>query len=405
MVNKQKKCVDEDSVDNANLKKKTKRDPDKPRMPRFMLFLMILFVLNFVLTAASLVITSRDNITYTPERLLDFLNVVLEIVIFWFVMRRYKIVRPFTLGLVVFNVVVIWGYHFAFNGFGSFDNAATDTFPNIILGLYFGLSKKACAYLSKPFTTERDPNPFEAGKLKIDRRRWPFYRNLIIYFCVFSLLGHWFEAGCSKLMEIGIIKGEVDYSNTMMWRDWFYPYPMHGFAVVMIALLLYPFWQWLLKKCKTRALAYAISFFTNMMVCVCIEFFMGLAVNSNLQLWNYTNMPFNFMGQVCLQNALGFGAAASAIAWFAYPALERLIARVPRNVMNVVFVFVVAAYMIPQTLYLVDPPELPDADFEYSVYAGDSADNVSLSANVNTSKNESTGSNESGFHFNLNLNE
>ncbi len=331
----------------------------KPKMPGFMKFLMVLFVFNFLLTAVSLVLVSRDNITYTPSRLLDFLNVVLEVVIFWMVRCRFKAARICTIALSIFNMLVIWGVHFALNSTASIDNATIDSIPNIILLLYFALSNKTRAYLNLPFTLEGNEVAKRTRQTVIDRKKWPFYRNLIIYFCVFSLLGHWFEAGCSKLMEIGLIQGEVDYSNTMMWRDWFYPYPMHGFAVVLIALLLYPFWCWLLKRCKRRASAYAISFFANMLVCVCIEFFMGLAVNSNLQLWNYTNMPFNFMGQVCLQNALGFGIAASLIAWWVYPALERLCAHIPKNVMNLVLVFTLAAYMIPQTLYLIDPPKIP----------------------------------------------
>lgn len=366
----------------------------KPKMPRFMKFLMVLFVLNFILTAVALVLTSRNDVTYTPVRLLDFFNVVLEVVIFWLVCCRFKVARVCTMALAVFNMVVMWSVHFALNPNASIDNVTTECIPNIILLLYFGLSKKARAYLTQPFTLQNNEVAKATRETVIDRRKWPFYRNLIIYFCVFSLLGHWFEAGCSKLMELGVIKGEVDYSNTMMWRDWFYPYPMHGFAVVLIALLLYPFWRWLLKKCPRRAFAYGISFMANMLVCVCIEFFMGLAVNSNLQLWNYTNMPFNIMGQVCLQNALGFGVAASLIAWWVYPALERLCARVPKNAMNVIFVFTVAAYMIPQTLYLIDPPDIPDQEFHFEInIGGEDGDGGGGEGSGNTNINTNGGAN------------
>lgn len=67
---------------------------------------------------------------------------------------------------------------------------------------------------------------------------------------------------------------------------------------------------------------------------------MGLIVNADLQLWDYTENFGNIMGQVCLQNTLAFGVAASIIAWFVYPMMEKWIARVQRDIMNIVFVVV-----------------------------------------------------------------
>jgi predicted PurR-regulated permease PerM len=68
-------------------------------------------------------------------------------------------------------------------------------------------------------------------------------------------------------------------------------------------------------------------------------------------------MPFNFMGQVCLTNSLLFGVAASVIAWWVYPMLERAIARVRPATMNIVFVVVVIAGGILFSLYAIAPPE------------------------------------------------
>ena len=34
----------------------------------------------------------------------------------------------------------------------------------------------------------------------------------------------------------------------MLFRDWLYPFPMHGIAVVLIALILWPLKEWLRKR-------------------------------------------------------------------------------------------------------------------------------------------------------------
>ena len=91
-----------------------------------------------------------------------------------------------------------------------------------------------------------------------------------------------------------------------------------------------------------------------MLFCTAIEFTDGMLFNRNLQLWNYSDIPFNFMGQICLQNAIGFGVAATLIAYVVYPYLELLIARIPPDIMNVVSVGIFAFYAILMAVYVID---------------------------------------------------
>jgi hypothetical protein len=157
-------------------------------------------------------------------------------------------------------------------------------------------------------------------------------------------------------IKAGLVGGEYDPSNTMLWRDWFYPFPMHGMAVILIGVALYPLWHWLVGK-TSPFIGSAISFVCNGIACGTIEFVCGLMWNADLQNWDYTPMPFNFMGQVCLQNAIGFGLASSVIAWWLYPTMERMIARVRPAVMNIVCVVVAIAGGILFSLYAISPPE------------------------------------------------
>ena len=161
-----------------------------------------------------------------------------------------------------------------------------------------------------------------------------------------------------QFIIMGLVQGEYDASNTILWRDWLYPFPMEGAAVVIIALVLYPFFLWLKKKFtgKKRWLAYVISFFAGALLCTLIEFSMGLIVNADLQLWDYRDNFCNIMGQVCLQNTTAFGVVAAIITWWVYPLMERWIARVPRDIMNIVFVVVAIFGAILWSLYIINPP-------------------------------------------------
>lgn len=92
---------------------------------------------------------------------------------------------------------------------------------------------------------------------------------------------------------------------------------------------------------------------------------MGLIVNANHELWDYSENFGNIMGQVCLQNALAFGMAASIITWFVYPALERWIARMPSDYMNLVFVIVLVFGGIIWSLYIIEAPKIQSGQYEH----------------------------------------
>ena len=354
----------------------------------FLRVLMTGFTVNIVYCLVSLVATSRNAVAYTPSNLIDWANIVFEALALYFIVRRFKVVRPYVIGYALFNIIAGTVVDLLTGNFGFVEQLLYSGF-DIALIIYFAVSKQVRSLCDRPFSLGRAAAdeqdvlgagwhgwPFlskgEDGKLVRDNAElWAWIRRLLVYYCVFSLAGHWMEAGFCQLIRLGVVSGDYDPGNTMLWRDWFYPFPMEGFAVVVIGLALYPLKEYLVDRMDNHWLPYAISFFANMLLCVAIEFSMGLIVNADHQLWDYSDMFGNIMGQVCLQNALGFGVAASVIAWFVYPMLESLLRRVPNEVMKVVFVLTIAAYAIPQTLYLIDPPD--DADVEAISYDQDAA--------------------------------
>lgn len=336
-------------------------------LPFGLKLLTAIFSINIVITLIILIFSSRDLVEYDAANLFDWLNLVFEAVTLWMVWYRLKITRPFALAYTVFNVVVGTAVHLGMHTMDVGLQLAS-VIPDVVIFLYFLLSKKAREVLTEDLVLDTMELQEEDGMAP--RWSWPFVRNLIMYFCIFSFLGHWMEVSFCLAIKAGLVGGEYDPSNTMLWRDWFYPFPMHGMAVVLIGVLLYPLWRTLVRRTNV-VVGSLLSFVINGVTCGLIEFSFGLLWNADLQNWDYTNMPFNIMGQVCLQNVIGFAFAASVIAWMVYPWLERTLAKLPEAAMNITAVVVLMVFLVAQTLYLVEPPIDYRTELEYALAEDD----------------------------------
>ena len=178
-----------------------------------------------------------------------------------------------------------------------------------------------------------------------------FWRNLAVYFCVFSVVGHWMEAAYCTLIRYGILPGIYDPAS-QIWSDWLYPFPVYGVGAVACVLLFYPIKNALEKRIGSRVAPLLISFVINAFVCTLIELAMGLALNMDYALWDYRGMFGNFMGQVCLQNAVAFGIAATLMTWVVYPAMESGLRKLPKDAVNTAFVGILVGFAILVFLYL-----------------------------------------------------
>ena len=184
---------------------------------------------------------------------------------------------------------------------------------------------------------------------------WPWFRNLVLYYCVFSIIGHWAEIGFCWLIVLGVVMGDYDFTHAQLWDWWLCPYPAEGIAVVLIALLLFPFKEWVLKKTGGRVwLTLIISFLVNMLVCATIDFTTGITANADFQLWDYRELPFNFMGQIVLQNTLVYSIAATFIVWVVYPLMAKWLHRLPSRTANGLFFAFVAFYLFLEVMYYVN---------------------------------------------------
>ena len=129
------------------------------------------------------------------------------------------------------------------------------------------------------------------------------------------------------------------------------------------------------KKLRSKTLSLAISFAINALVCTLIELAMGLMLNQpdasgTYPLWDYSDMFMNFMGQVCLQNAIAFGLVATLMVVFIYPSLEQAFSLVNRSTMSIVFILVTVGFAILFALYCINVL-IPDITVDANVQMQD----------------------------------
>ena len=185
-------------------------------------------------------------------------------------------------------------------------------------------------------------------------KTWTFWRDLLIYFMTFSFLGHWAEILFCRLIIAGVFMGDYDPTNAMLWDQWLFPFSAEGIALAAVVLLLHPVKERLVKAFKGKTLpALVVSFLVNALVCTSIDFLTGITANQDYSLWDYRALPFNFMGQVCLQNSLVYSIAATIIVWVVYPLMDRGLRSMPRSSANMLFFGLAGLYLFEAALHFI----------------------------------------------------
>ena len=283
----------------------------------------------------------------------------------WLIEKRADSTRTFVIAsmsvVIVLSVLdVVFG--------GEFEKiSAVLSLPVVVSGgvlyfagslfiiLYFAFSLRVKEIFVVPLDHSHQPTSDSGEDIYEKPFTWPWFRNLVIYYCSFSIFGHWAEIGFCWLIVLGVVMGDYDFSHAQLWDWWLCPYPAEGIAVVLIAVLLSPIKEWLLKRFNGKLLpALVLSFLINMLVCASIDFITGITANANHELWDYSNLPFNFMGQIVLQNTLVYSIAATFIVWVLYPIMAKALHRMPPRVANGLFVGLVAFYLFLELLYYVN---------------------------------------------------
>ena len=325
----------------------------------FMRFVQFACIAVIVIQAAALLFITKSS-NYDGAWWINFVMLLMMAVTYWIIWNRREHGCTIICAMVIVYLIINLIFYIACGTFspGVF---IVNSFWPIVMLLYFGLSKRAHYTLSRPFKLET-----RASQLKEEEQLWDlknplFWRNLVLYFCIFSVVGHWMEWSVCWLIRWGIVPGTYD-PNSGIWHDMLNPFFVYGAAFVVIGLLLFPIKNKLLHVFKGKvAPALLVSFIVNTLFCAAIELAMGLVLNTppdpvtgKLPLWDYSNMAFNFMGQICLLNTSFFGIMATIMTWLVYPALEKAFSKIPKDVMNIITVVVVVFFVLVVCMYVVN---------------------------------------------------
>lgn len=173
-----------------------------------------------------------------------------------------------------------------------------------------------------------------------------FWRNQVIYFCAFSVIGHWMEiAYCSFMNIFGIVD-----ADSLVWDDPMYPFIVYGVGVLVCALALVPLRIQLVEHMPSVWGAAILFFLITVGVCMVMELGMGLMLNQpdefgTYPLWDNSQLPGNIFGQAWIVNDVGLGAVAMLYTWVIYPLCQKALLHIPNRIMNVVAFAVVVGFV------------------------------------------------------------
>ncbi len=324
------------------------------------------FALYLLASFAYAALCPPSSFAYDLSLLRAVLVAASSAVALWLLHERRRVARWWSLGTVALCVALSAA---DLLGLGAIADAAQIVSLPVAVSVtaieWFGAGVVSYALLFdagviSQLTTEVDLTPAHDSGHTWDmpwRTRvhsWEFWRDLAIYFIVFSFLGHWAEILFCRLIVAGVFMGDYDPTNAMLWDQWLFPFSAEGTALACVVLILHPVKLWLLKSFKGDwRKALPLSFLLNMAVCTSIDFGTGMVANQHYELWDYRRMPFNFMGQVCLQNSLVYSIAATLIVWVVYPAMDTGLRRLPRDVADGLFWALVGTYGFLSLLHFI----------------------------------------------------
>ena len=242
-------------------------------------------------------------------------------------------------------------------GPGALASAGIYAVATIVVMCYLALSPRArdaCTRVlgERESACAEDPGP--SGYYFERPLSWHWWRNLGIYYAASTLIGHWGEIGFCWLIVLGVFQGSWDFSHAQLWSWWLYPYPAEGIAAVLCVVILYPLKQWVSKRFNGCLLpTLIVSFLVTMVVCAAIDFCAGILFNADYHLWDYRDLPFNFMGQIVLQNTLVYSVIATFVVWVLYPWVAGLLKKANQTAVDIFFFALMGAYIFLMFLYFI----------------------------------------------------
>lgn len=140
------------------------------------------------------------------------------------------------------------------------------------------------------------------------------FADLILIFFVVSFIGWCWE------VLLHLVQDGTFVNRGTLWGPYL---PIYGTGGVVVLLLL--------KGTRGKPI---LSFFLSIAICLTIEYFTGwfLETFRGLKYWDYSDMPFNLHGRICLYGGLVFGMACILMIYVVGPFLYQLLSPIPGKV-------------------------------------------------------------------------
>ncbi len=174
-----------------------------------------------------------------------------------------------------------------------------------------------------------------------------FWRNVAVYFCVLSVVGHWLEiVYCSFMNIFGIVD-----ADSLVWDDPWYPFLVYGIGAAICTIILVPLKERLIMRRKTLLGAGVQFFVMTVILCMFMELAMGFMLNQpgptgEYPLWDNSELPLNILGQAWLVNDIALGAVAMLYTWVIYPLFEKGLSKILPGPKNVIAAIVIVGFII-----------------------------------------------------------
>ena len=112
--------------------------------------------------------------------------------------------------------------------------------------------------------------------------------------------------------------------------------PIYGIGGIMLELLF--------RRWRDRPI---VTFVSSMVVCSLLEYFAGwyLELTWGVKWWDYSEMPLNLHGRICLLGSLLFGLGGMLLVWVISPLFYSLYRRVPVKVRISLGLLAIAAFV------------------------------------------------------------
>ena len=170
---------------------------------------------------------------------------------------------------------------------------------------------------------------------------WTFFREIAWIFLIYGFLGWCTEVifaavNNGKFVNRGFLNGPIC--------------PIYGFGVLTVVKLLRPFGSNIL-----------LLFIGSVIITTILEFLTGFLLEKlfRQKWWDYSDVPFNIKGYVCLKFSLLWGLACMFIVKIIHPMVMKFIQILPNALSTVLCAVVLTATAVDFLLTLINMLKLP----------------------------------------------